>query len=62
MYFRILYEKFLYPYRCADMSLARPWKETNHNDKDFHYTKTYGVQTKAKYCSCLYAKSLGVVV
>jgi len=50
-------------YRGADKSLARPWKETSYSDQDLqHNTKTYGVQTAAIYCCCLYAKSLSIVL
>jgi len=53
---------FKYYTRRADKSLARPWKETSYSDQGLqHYTITYGVQTAAVYCCCLYAISLGIV-
>ena len=48
-------------YRCADKSLAWPWKETSYSDQDLkHYTKTYGVQTTGIYCCCLYYSGTAV--
>ena len=47
-------------YGGADKSLGLPWKETSYSDQDLqHSTKTYGVQTAAVCCCCLYAVSLG---
>jgi len=48
-------------YRGDDNSLARPWKETSYSGEELqHYNKTYGVQTTAIYCCCLYAVNLGI--
>ena len=45
---------YIYIYRGADKSFARPWKETSYSDQDIqHKTKTYGVKTTGIYC-CLY--------